>query len=54
MVLEKFFCKMANHKQELSMTAIEILHRLSGIRGEEFSEIDQSEARIAYIVHVVC
>jgi hypothetical protein len=31
---------------------MQILHRLSGFRGEDFLEIDQPEERIAYGGHV--
>ena len=35
--------KLANHKQELPMAAMEILYRLSSFRGKDFFEIDQPD-----------
>jgi hypothetical protein len=31
------------------MVAMDIVYRLSGFRGEDFSEIDQPETKIAYV-----
>jgi hypothetical protein len=46
------FLKLANHKQELPMAAMEILYRLSSFKGYDFLEIDLAETRIAYGSHV--
>jgi hypothetical protein len=44
--LREDFLKLANHKQELHMAAMDILYMLNGFR-EDFLEIDQPETRIA-------
>ena len=40
--------KLAIHKQELPMVAMEILYMLSSFRRRFFLEIDQPETKIAY------
>jgi hypothetical protein len=39
---------LTNQKQELPIAAMDIMYRLIGFRGEDFSEIDQPETKIAY------
>ena len=52
MVFREDFFRLANHKQELPMAAMEILYRLSGFRGEDFLVIDKPETIMAYCGHV--
>jgi len=47
---EDFFY-LANHKQELYMTSMAILYRLSGFRVGDILEIDQPETRIVFVSH---
>jgi hypothetical protein len=42
---------LANHKQELPLVAMEILHRLKGFKEDFFLEIGQPETKTAYGGH---